>query len=63
MVIDMSKVLIILIVSSDETIVADNRLSIVFGSSISIIDFISHNRLSPEFPPDKTTYDLKESNQ
>ena len=32
---------------SDETIVADNRLSIGFGSSISIIDYVFHNRLSP----------------
>jgi hypothetical protein len=33
--------------SSDEMIVADNRLSMVFGSSIPIIDLIFHNRLSP----------------
>ena len=33
--------------TSDETIVADNRLSIGFGSSISIIDYVFHNRLSP----------------
>jgi hypothetical protein len=37
--------LLILAMTSDETIVADNRLSIVFG--FPIIDFIFHNRLSP----------------
>jgi hypothetical protein len=31
---------------SDEAIVADNRLSIVFCSSTPIIDFICHNQLS-----------------